>query len=410
MDNEYTPNLENLRIIKLLYKTKLSKIWLVQFEEGNAEFYILKGKHLKSLNQFDIDSFKRERKFLETNNSDFFPKFIKAYKDNEYVYLLISFFEGIPLSDIIRENIVILNEFSLENPNEYLEKKEIFLIIAYQLAIMLNYLKNLNYLHRDIKLNNIIINKNLNIYLVDFGFWKNLDNKENKTATLCGTFHSMAPEIFLIDYKNYGLEVDVYSYGVFLYEFFSRNSPFPYFFNEACLDNNIDTNNSNTFCEELNEKTLINNIDPMDFRAKRYYLKYKKNLDFSFDENDELFYSIKEKEDEINIHEKEEQKEILKDEINVFILNLKNLIQSCMKFNPKDRITSDAILKHDLFKGFNYEISFAKYSIVNNLVKSQNTKSDSTINKLLELISYNGEFKEDYALNSKFEDIFDKYF
>lgn len=405
MDENYTPNLDGLRIIKLLYKTKLSKIWLAQLEQENSDFFILKGKHIKSLGQYDIESFKRERKFLETNKSDLCPKFIKAYKDSEYVYMLLNFFEGIPLSEIIRENIITLNEYNLNNYPDFAEKQEIFKFLAFQLALILQELNNKNFIHRDIKLNNIIINKSLKISLIDFGFWKDLDNKDGRTNTLCGTFHSMSPEIFLVDNVNYGLEIDVYSFGVFLYEFFSRNAPFPYFFNDADLENFVDFEKS-----KLNENE---DLDPFKIKAHKYYFKYHKNFDFKVDESEGLFYSVVKEDREENtitnnsifIEEK------LRSEIQIFIKNLKNLIESCMKFNPKERISATDILKHEFFKGFDYQKAAGKYTKFSTIDKNKLLiSSESTLSKLLELITFNGEFKEDYALNSKFEDIFDKYF
>ncbi len=407
MDNDYTPQLESLRIIKLLYKTKLSKIWLVQSEneELNSQFFILKGKHMKSLNQYDIDSFKRERKFLELNKTDFFPKFIKAYKDSEYVYILLNFFEGIPLSAIISEDIILLNEFNLKEFSDFYEKKEIFTFISYQLALMILELNKNNYLHRDIKLNNIIINKTLKINLIDFGFWKNLEKKDDRTNTFCGTFHSMAPEIFLVENKNYGLEVDVYSFGVFLYEFFTRNSPFPYFYKDSDLDD-FKTNND--------EKSNLNDKDFDSFlnKAHKYYFKYNKNLDFKVKENDGIFYGVKnhnEYENSITSSLSNNEEKLYNDMKN-YVFNLKNLIENCMKFDPNQRLTAEEVLKHEFFKNFDYLKTANKYDKFNNFKKNHVNGYDSCLSELLELISYNGEFKEEYDLNTQFEDIFDKYF
>ena len=407
MDKDYTPELKDIKIIKLLFKTKLSKIWLVKSEE-NSEICILKGKHIKSLSQYDIDCFKRERKFLELNKSDFFPKFLKPYKDNEYVYMLLNFFEGIPLSEIIRENNIKLNEFDLFDKNDYLEKKEIYLYISYQMALILNELNLQNFLHRDLKLNNIIINKNLKINLIDFGFWKDLENKNGRTKTICGTFHSMAPEIFLIDYNDYGLETDIYSYGVFLLEFFSRNCPFPYFFDENKLldDKERELNNNNVSFDNKLEKLKNNSFEE---KAKNYYFKNKKNLDFFIDE--EKISNIKNIDeflilnnlDDVNLNKPnstiDENRKFL-GEIKLYIKNLKDLIHKCLKFDPKERIKPDEILKHELFKGFEF----------NSIEKKFNIGNGKTLSQLLELISFNGDFKNDYLLNSKFDDVFDKYF
>ena len=113
MEENYTPNLENIKIIKMLYKTKLSKVWIVQNQE-DKEIYILKGRQFNKMSQYDINCIKRERNFLEKNNSNNFPKFKKALKDQGYIYLLITFFEGLPISSILNSKEILFDKFSSE--------------------------------------------------------------------------------------------------------------------------------------------------------------------------------------------------------------------------------------------------------------------------------------------------------
>ena len=61
--------------------------------------------------------------------------------------------------------------------------------------------------------------------LLDFGLAKILTGGTNKkTNTTCGTAMYMAPEVILG--KPYGLEADIWSAGIMLFEFLTGDVPF----------------------------------------------------------------------------------------------------------------------------------------------------------------------------------------
>ena len=94
-----------------------------------------------------------------------------------------------------------------------------FYIGSIMLAV--KYLHERKFIFRDIKPENIMVLTNGYIKLIDFGTAKVL---KDKTNSIIGTPQYMAPEVIMGDYYSY--EIDYWSIGVCLYEFYCGNIPF----------------------------------------------------------------------------------------------------------------------------------------------------------------------------------------
>lgn len=79
--------------------------------------------------------------------------------------------------------------------------------------------------HRDLKLENILFDKNENVKLVDFGFTREYEGRTNHLQTFCGTICYAAPEM-LKGEKYAGEKVDVWSLGIILYALLCGELPF----------------------------------------------------------------------------------------------------------------------------------------------------------------------------------------
>jgi serine/threonine protein kinase len=98
-------------------------------------------------------------------------------------------------------------------------------IIFSQIALALDFLHNdVHVAHRDIKPQNILLDKNNYVHLADFGLSKSFTEAEPLFSTFCGTPQYIAPEI--LNKPQYSAKADIWSLGVILYLMVYGHLPF----------------------------------------------------------------------------------------------------------------------------------------------------------------------------------------
>ena len=94
-----------------------------------------------------------------------------------------------------------------------------------QIAEAVDFLHVHNICHRDLKCENILLSKAMNVKLADFGFA--CDMAVCPTRTPCGSYSYAAPELFVKPLHEYdGRKADVWSMGVILYAMTCGRLPF----------------------------------------------------------------------------------------------------------------------------------------------------------------------------------------
>lgn len=108
--------------------------------------------------------------------------------------------------------------------NRRIPEKEVRIIFR-QIVEGVNYLHSSNFVHRDIKLENILIDKkDKKIKIIDFGFSVSIQ-ADKKLNMFCGTPSYMAPEI--VSKQDYnGKFVDVWALGILLFTMLCGKFPF----------------------------------------------------------------------------------------------------------------------------------------------------------------------------------------
>jgi polo-like kinase 1 len=133
-----------------------------------------------------------------------------------------------------RENCYILLELCHnQSMNEMIKRRKRLTepeaaFFMSQLLLAVQYMHENNVIHRDLKLGNLFIDKQLHIKVGDLGLATRVDDKDEKRKTICGTPNYIAPEIIQSDKSKRGhsFEVDVWSMGVILYTLLVGKPPY----------------------------------------------------------------------------------------------------------------------------------------------------------------------------------------
>jgi len=154
----------------------------------------------------------QEIEILKNLNHKSIVKFFDYFESEKYLYLVMEMVEGELLYDYLKFK-----------RNKRIPEEEALKILK-EMTIGIEYCHSKRVFHRDIKTDNLILQKSGTVKIIDFGF--SIHNPKNlKLKIHCGTLSFMSPELIgKEDY--YGGPVDVWALGVVFYMMLFGHCPF----------------------------------------------------------------------------------------------------------------------------------------------------------------------------------------
>ncbi|KAF8544800.1 kinase-like domain-containing protein [Trichophaea hybrida] len=194
----------NYQVGRLIGKGSFGKVYLATHKFTNGSKVVLKSA------QKDDANLARE---IHHHRQLLHPHITRLYEvivTETLVWLVLEYCPGDELYDYLIKN----GRLSVQ------KTKRIFT----QLVGAVSYVHLNNCVHRDLKLENIMLDKNENVKLCDFGFTREYE-RNKLLQTFCGTVCYSAPEM-LKGERYMAHAVDVWSLGVILYALLCGELPF----------------------------------------------------------------------------------------------------------------------------------------------------------------------------------------
>ena len=205
-------NTKEMRAIKVISIEKITENLTFKYEIEEIEDQLKKC----------IEGFIEEYKIMEicSKNNENSVKCYEYFKDEDNFVIIM---------ELCDQNLAQLLNKRLREQNHGFNIEEIYEIMK-QLNNTFKIMKENNIIHRDLKLENILIkykdkeHKNYIIKLSDYGCSKRLESLSKNCNTYAGTLVYMSPEILKGEEYNY--KCDIWSIGIIIYRLIYGKPPY----------------------------------------------------------------------------------------------------------------------------------------------------------------------------------------
>ena len=198
----------SFEFLHLIGRGGFSKVWKVKWKKTGAIFALKEMSKPRIIDKKCETTILLERDLLSKMNHPFIVNMHFSFQDINSLYLVMDLITGKDL----RYHLSKSKQFSCEI-------SKFFLACT---ILGLEYIHYNNILHRDIKPDNLVLDKNGYVKITDFGISREMDKIIKGESS--GTPGYMAPEVMCG--KSHSIDSDYYCLGMMAYEFMKGVRPF----------------------------------------------------------------------------------------------------------------------------------------------------------------------------------------
>ncbi|XP_053607827.1 rho-associated protein kinase 1 isoform X2 [Plodia interpunctella] len=201
-------------LIKVIGRGAFGEVQLVRHKSTHQVYAMKLLSKVEMIKRSDSTFFWEERHIMAHANSEWILKLHFAFQDHKYLYMVMDYMPG---GDLV----------SLMSNYDIPEKWAKFYTM--EIVLALDVIHGMGFVHRDVKPDNMLIDKYGHLKLADFGTCMRMGpDGLVRASNAVGTPDYISPEVLQSQNGEgvYGRECDWWAVGIFLYEMLIGDPPF----------------------------------------------------------------------------------------------------------------------------------------------------------------------------------------